>query len=1172
MFVLSMQVVDDLPDGHRDVPRWTFDDEDGHIAFRRGLHQTFAHRQAVRRGAGVRDPEPNSDPERQSRCTVLITGVDSTGAGTCVKVRGFRPSLYFCAETAAGTPWSKGICIHFIRMLENGLREKVAYQLRRKYRLYGFYPVETGPSAGDRRKVQFLEVYFRTVSDLTLATRLCGTRGCNRQNYPRTLRDVPAHEGRYISPENKFCDQLGIRFNTWIQVRDARRQTCRRHSTVPNEFSANCLHVRPVSLSCGLSPPRILVCSMDIETYTPRQKTNFRRGVDEQKVTLASGKTTSVPPRRFPDAEQACDPVIMVASAFWWTDESPEKADVVVQCLDGPQSSDLVGERRGVRRPTRSQVGARDVDEATDADLATSVPFTLEVYPTEQHLIDAWARLVTSRNTMILTGFNIWKFDYAYLVERARRTRADGLWCMGLLLDFPSSSRIHDLSSAALGDNRMTYLEIFGCTSIDVYHYVKANVKMDSYSLRSIANKYLPETQQKIDLGYTEMMYLFEQTPEDRYRIADYCAMDALLPILLMGKLSIVPISLEMGNVTRTSLYDIMTRGQQQKVCHLLLGEAHERGYVMDNIPTYREQEEKATAAYEGATVIEPRRGYYGDPVVTLDFASLYPSVIRTYNLCYSTHVPNPEKYAHIPNMQLVTYGTHTFVQHCDGILPEIERSILEARSVAKRDLARETDPMCREILNGRQLALKISANSVYGFTGCGAKGRYPNRAIASTVTYLGRDLLLQSRTIIEQRWPVEVIYGDTDSVMILCRGLRDRVKLTSTPTSSSTVASSNPDLGVVGDPKHADSAALSFLEVCMDFGAEAAAYVTAEFKRKYRRSAIDLEFEKVYRPYLLMRKKRYVGLMYTGLADKGKIDCKGINLVRRDNCRFAKHVASGVVQRLIRDMDVQGAVRYLVQESTRLTLNPYTPPVPHESADVAGGVRPVPLEDFVVTKCMRATYKNRNLPHLFVANLRKQRDPGTEPIPGDRVPFVIIIKKGLNLKYFEKAEDPSYALRNKLPLDVDYYFMKQIRKPLMDLIDVAAPGLVSHCTAKLVTYLKSLANQSWSRQAGNRSMDDYVTGVSGLSDRTFVVEGIDQCVDQSLQPSSVGDDVMGAAGLCMRTSTKRKHVPERQGTLLSWVCRRRGCDGQTTSSILPPRSAAATGSVKKRRGESKVN
>ena len=60
---------------------------------------------------------------------------------------------------------------------------------------------------------------------------------------------------------------------------------------------------------------------------------------------------------------------------------------------------------------------------------------------------------------------------------------------------------------------------------------------------------------------------------------------------------------------------------------------------------------------YEGAVVIEPTRGYYTDPVATLDFASLYPSIMMAHNLCYSTLIPNhliknhaPDTYIRTPN------------------------------------------------------------------------------------------------------------------------------------------------------------------------------------------------------------------------------------------------------------------------------------------------------------------------------------------------------------------------------------------------------------------------------------------------------------------------------------------------------------------------------------------
>jgi DNA polymerase delta subunit 1 len=123
---------------------------------------------------------------------------------------------------------------------------------------------------------------------------------------------------------------------------------------------------------------------------------------------------------------------------------------------------------------------------------------------------------------------------------------------------------------------------------------------------------------------------------------------------------------------------------------------------------------------YEGAVVIEPTRGYYKDPVATLDFASLYPSIMMAHNLCYSSLVPKHKKGNFDPEDITETPNGDIFVKahKKKGILPLILEELLGARKRAKNEFAKATDPFEKAVLDGRQLALKISANSVYGFTG----------------------------------------------------------------------------------------------------------------------------------------------------------------------------------------------------------------------------------------------------------------------------------------------------------------------------------------------------------------------------------------------------------------------------------------------------------------------
>ena len=108
------------------------------------------------------------------------------------------------------------------------------------------------------------------------------------------------------------------------------------------------------------------------------------------------------------------------------------------------------------------------------------------------------------------------------------------------------------------------------------------------------------------------------------------------------------------------------------------------------------------------------------------------------------------------------------------GILPQILDEILAARKQAKKDMKAAKDPMEKAVQNGRQLALKVSANSVYGFTGA-TVGQLPCLPIASSTTSYGRLLLYRTKEYVEKHYTVEngfpgdadVVYGDTDSVMI---------------------------------------------------------------------------------------------------------------------------------------------------------------------------------------------------------------------------------------------------------------------------------------------------------------------------------------------------------------------------------------------------------------------
>ena len=151
---------------------------------------------------------------------------------------------------------------------------------------------------------------------------------------------------------------------------------------------------------------------------------------------------------------------------------------------------------------------------------------------------------------------------------------------------------------------------------------------------------------------------------------------------------------------------------------------------------------------------------------------------MMAHNLCYSTLLTPAEikKYDLQPHQYTKTPSNNLFLKASvrKGLLPEILESLLGARKKAKTDLKKETDPFKKKVLDGRQLALKISANSVYGFTGAQV-GKLPCLEISQSVTAFGRMMIEQTKNTVEARYTKEngyaqdavVIYGDTDSIMI---------------------------------------------------------------------------------------------------------------------------------------------------------------------------------------------------------------------------------------------------------------------------------------------------------------------------------------------------------------------------------------------------------------------
>jgi DNA polymerase delta subunit 1 len=487
----------------------------------------------------------------------------------------------------------------------------------------------------------------------------------------------------------------------------------------------------------------------------------------------------------------------------------------------------------------------------------------------EEEMLMAWRDFLEKADPDVIIGYNISNFDFPYLLDRAKHLKCSRFPFWPRLKMIQSQSKVSALSSKQMGSRKTKATNTNGRIQLDLLQLVQRDYQLRSYTLNSVCAEFLGE--QKEDVHHTMITELFRGTPDSRRRLAIYCLKDAYLPQRLMEKLMCLVNYTEMARVTGVPFNYLLSRGQQVKFISQLFRKAREQQLVIPNLNTQGEQH------YEGATVIEPVKGYYDVPIATLDFASLYPSIIQAHNLCYTTLLT--EKAAEHFNLKegegyIITPNGNMFCtpKIRKGLLSQILEELLSARKRAKKELAVETDSFKKAVLNGRQLALKISANSVYGITGA-TVGKLPCLAIASSTTSYGRKMIEKTKEEVEARYTLangyshdaKVIYGDTDSVMV-----KFGVK---TP------------------------------EEAMKLGKDAADFVSSKFIRP-----IKLEFEKVYFPYLLINKKRYAGLYWTNPQKYDKMDSKGIETVRRDNCRLVQTVIETVLHKILIDRDLDGA------------------------------------------------------------------------------------------------------------------------------------------------------------------------------------------------------------------------------------------------------------------------
>jgi DNA polymerase elongation subunit (family B) len=446
--------------------------------------------------------------------------------------------------------------------------------------------------------------------------------------------------------------------------------------------------------------------------------------------------------------------------------------------------------------------------KCAELTISEGVPVVVESFDNEKDLLLAWKRLMVKMDPDVIYGYNSDSFDCWYLWKRAE--------LLNIIEPFKEISRLYkkpakleekSFASSGRGTTEFRRLDIPGRINFDILIFIKIEYKLISYKLNDVSKLYLHDN--KVDMNIKEMFKMFDKgDPDDIKLITDYCIKDTCLPQKLVDKLLIMQTQISMSNVTYVPIKYLIERGQQIKTFSLLVKFANSKNFLVPTLySNYSDEKpeqlhnfnidddsdnEEDTGKFTGATVLPPKSDAYYEPITTLDFKSLYPSIMMAHNLCHSTLVKK-DKYLNLPNFKYETiewddlikddkkkpildeHGQVQYFHHCytyavrdidekiQGILPKILEGLVNARQEYK-DLMKAAfkagNKDLGNVYNTSQLAVKVTMNSIYGFLGA---QMLPEKKIAATVTAKGRDMIANTKNFLETNYlGAEIVYGDS--------------------------------------------------------------------------------------------------------------------------------------------------------------------------------------------------------------------------------------------------------------------------------------------------------------------------------------------------------------------------------------------------------------------------
>uniref|UniRef100_A0A2N9I954 DNA polymerase n=1 Tax=Fagus sylvatica TaxID=28930 RepID=A0A2N9I954_FAGSY len=480
------------------------------------------------------------------------------------------------------------------------------------------------------------------------------------------------------------------------------------------------------------------------------------------------------------------------------------------------------------------------------------------VFSEEKYLFSHFMKIVCSSDPDIIMGWDIQGGSLGFLAERAShlgigllnnisRTPSEIKIAAGDL-DIPEKGNFDNLipeqsntdpvilEDAIIEDEwgrtHASGVHVGGRIVLNIWRLMRGEVKLNMYTIEAVAEAVL---RRKIpSFRHKVLTKWFSSGPgRGRFRCIEYAMERARLNLEIMNQLDMINRTSELARVFGIDFFSVLSRGSQYRVESMLLRLAHTQNYLAISPGSQQVASQPAMECLP--LVMEPESGFYADPVVVLDFQSLYPSMIIAYNLCFSTCLGN------VAPSKANTLGVSSFSPD-PYVLQSMKNEILLTPNGVMYVTSKQ---ILHRVFNARQLALKLISNVTYGYTATGFSGRMPCAELADSIVQCGRSTLEKAISFVNahNKWKAKVIYGDTDSLFVLLKGRTVKESFRIRNEIASAITAMNP-------------------------------------------KPVTLKMEKVYHPCFLLTKKRYVGYSYETPEQTAPVfDAKGIETVRRDTC-----------------------------------------------------------------------------------------------------------------------------------------------------------------------------------------------------------------------------------------------------------------------------------------------